>query len=212
MFRLPLLNGMICGHMLWPHGKPGSGRIKNKRMKKTWSTLFYIVIVAGLGFVIYWITKQGNALQTPALNAQQLQTAKGTSSVSDFRVFTWILKIIINEFFCPGIKLCKSALVSNPQRAIIAPVDFVYIIAINWCAVAGNIAEHFHSMSVVSYKAIRCAYPYKTPRILKHHPALISRKTIQHAKTIKYRLGKRKEMYKEETGNENPMPEQLPVW
>jgi Kef-type K+ transport system membrane component KefB len=57
-------------------------------MKKTWSTLFYIVIVAGLGTVIYWIVKQGNALQSPALTAQQTQTAKDTSSVSDFHVFT----------------------------------------------------------------------------------------------------------------------------
>ncbi len=57
-------------------------------MKKKWSILFYIIIVAGLGFVIYWITKQGNALQSPALSAQQTQTAKDTASVSDFQVFT----------------------------------------------------------------------------------------------------------------------------
>lgn len=57
-------------------------------MKKKWSTLFYIVIVAGLGMVIYWIVKKGNGLQSPALTAQQLQTAKDTRAVSDFHVFT----------------------------------------------------------------------------------------------------------------------------
>jgi cytoskeletal protein RodZ len=45
-------------------------------MKKRWSTLFYLVIVAGLGFAIYWIARQGNALQSPSLNAQQAQAQK----------------------------------------------------------------------------------------------------------------------------------------
>jgi Kef-type K+ transport system membrane component KefB len=57
-------------------------------MKRRWSTVFYIVIVAGLGFAIYWIAKQGSALQTPALTAQQLQTEKVTSGTSSFQVFT----------------------------------------------------------------------------------------------------------------------------
>jgi Kef-type K+ transport system membrane component KefB len=56
-------------------------------MKKRWSTLFYIIIVAGLGIVIYWITKQGNALQSPALTAQQIQTEKDTTAASDLHVF-----------------------------------------------------------------------------------------------------------------------------
>ncbi len=57
-------------------------------MKRKWSTLFYILIVAGLGIVIYWITKQGNVLQSPALTAQQIQTAKDISATNDFQVFT----------------------------------------------------------------------------------------------------------------------------
>jgi Kef-type K+ transport system membrane component KefB len=57
-------------------------------MKRRWSTVFYIVIVAGLGFAIYWIAKQGSALQTPALTAQQLQNEKVTSNTSSLQVFT----------------------------------------------------------------------------------------------------------------------------
>jgi Kef-type K+ transport system membrane component KefB len=57
-------------------------------MKRRWSTVFYIVIVAGLGFAIYWIAKQGSALQTPALTAQQMQTEKITGNTSSFQVFT----------------------------------------------------------------------------------------------------------------------------
>jgi Kef-type K+ transport system membrane component KefB len=57
-------------------------------MKRRWSTVFYIVIVAGLGFAIYWIAKKGSALQTPALTAQQLQNEKVTSGTSSFQVFT----------------------------------------------------------------------------------------------------------------------------
>ncbi|MEP7238652.1 MAG: cation:proton antiporter, partial [Ferruginibacter sp.] len=57
-------------------------------MKRRWSTLFYIVIVAGLGFVIYWIAKQGSALQSPELTAQQLQNEKITGNTSSFQVFS----------------------------------------------------------------------------------------------------------------------------
>ncbi|MFZ1304412.1 MAG: cation:proton antiporter [Ferruginibacter sp.] len=60
-------------------------------MKKKWSSLFYLVIVAGLGFAIYWIAKQGSALQTPTLTAQQLQNEKVPGS-SSFLVFTDSLK------------------------------------------------------------------------------------------------------------------------
>lgn len=56
-------------------------------MKKKWSTLFYIVIVAGLGIVIYWIVKQGNTLQNPVLTEQQLQVEKQTATFDSFRVF-----------------------------------------------------------------------------------------------------------------------------
>jgi Kef-type K+ transport system membrane component KefB len=57
-------------------------------MKRRWSTVFYILIVAGLGFAIYWIAKQGSALQSPALTAQQLQNEKTTGNTSSFQVFT----------------------------------------------------------------------------------------------------------------------------
>ncbi|MEO6539484.1 MAG: cation:proton antiporter [Ferruginibacter sp.] len=57
-------------------------------MKKKWSTIFYIVIVAGMGMIIYWIVKKGNGLQSPALTARQLQTEKDTTAGSDFQVFS----------------------------------------------------------------------------------------------------------------------------
>jgi Kef-type K+ transport system membrane component KefB len=57
-------------------------------MKKRWSTLFYIIIVAGLGFAIYWIAKQGNALQSPALNAKQAEAAKNINAVDNLQIFT----------------------------------------------------------------------------------------------------------------------------
>ena len=66
-------------------------------MNKKQSTPFYIIIVAGLGFVIYWITKQGNVLQSPTLTAQQMQTAKDTAAVSDFQVFTDSFKHNLSE-------------------------------------------------------------------------------------------------------------------
>ncbi len=57
-------------------------------MKKKWSSLFYIVIVAGLGIVIYWIVKYGNDLQNPGITAQQIQAEKATANINSFRVFT----------------------------------------------------------------------------------------------------------------------------
>ncbi|MBK7307902.1 MAG: cation:proton antiporter [Chitinophagaceae bacterium] len=66
-------------------------------MKKRWSTLFYIVIVAGLGFVIYWIAKQGSTLQSPALTAQQLQSEKAAEATSSFQVFTDSFKHDLTE-------------------------------------------------------------------------------------------------------------------
>ena len=66
-------------------------------MKKKWISLFYILIVAGLGIVIYWITKQGNTLQSPALTAQQIQTANNTSATNDFQVFTDSFKHNLTE-------------------------------------------------------------------------------------------------------------------
>ncbi len=66
-------------------------------MKKRWSSLFYIVIVAGLGFVIYWIAKQGSALQSPALTAQQIQNEKAAAGASSFQVFTDSFKHDLTE-------------------------------------------------------------------------------------------------------------------
>ncbi len=57
-------------------------------MKRKWSTIFYIAIVAGLGIVIYWIAKQGDTLQPPALNAKQLQQVKQHTAIDSFGVFT----------------------------------------------------------------------------------------------------------------------------
>jgi hypothetical protein len=56
--------------------------------EEEWSTLFYILIVSGLGIVIYWIIEQGGALQNPALTAQQLKQTKDTTTTNSFQVFT----------------------------------------------------------------------------------------------------------------------------
>jgi Kef-type K+ transport system membrane component KefB len=57
-------------------------------MKKRWSFLFYIAIVAGLSFAIYWIAKQGSSLQSNALISQQTQTEKNTGGTGSLHVFT----------------------------------------------------------------------------------------------------------------------------
>jgi len=57
-------------------------------MKKKWSTLFYIIIIAGLGAVIYWIVKQGDTLQNPALTTKQLEAEKLAENTNSFQVFT----------------------------------------------------------------------------------------------------------------------------
>lgn len=57
-------------------------------MSKKWNTLFYITIVASLAVVIYWITKQGNLLQSPDLIAQQLQKEQISGNSNSFQVFT----------------------------------------------------------------------------------------------------------------------------
>ena len=56
-------------------------------MKRRWSSLFYIVIVAGLGFAIYWIIQKGNTLQTPELTAAQAQTTKEATVANEFHIF-----------------------------------------------------------------------------------------------------------------------------
>lgn len=57
-------------------------------MRKKWSSLFYISIVTGLAFVIYWIAKQGSVLQNPALSATQLQNAKEATVANEFLIFS----------------------------------------------------------------------------------------------------------------------------
>jgi len=56
-------------------------------MKKKWSSLFYIIIVAGLGTVIFWIIKKGKSLQDPVFTAQQVQKAKETSTIDSLGFF-----------------------------------------------------------------------------------------------------------------------------
>ncbi|MFM6925904.1 MAG: cation:proton antiporter [Ferruginibacter sp.] len=56
-------------------------------MKKRWSSLFYFVIVIGLGFAIYWIIQQGRFLQTPELTATQAQNVKEATVANEFQIF-----------------------------------------------------------------------------------------------------------------------------
>jgi len=57
-------------------------------MKKKWSTLFYILILIIAGAVIYWIVKQGRALQNPALTIKEMQAENQSASKSSFQEFT----------------------------------------------------------------------------------------------------------------------------
>ena len=56
-------------------------------MKKRWSSLFYFVIVVGLGFAIYRIIQQGKSLQTPELTITQAHKAKEATVTNEFQVF-----------------------------------------------------------------------------------------------------------------------------
>ena len=57
-------------------------------MKRKWSLIFYVVIVAGLGAVIYWIVEQGHGLQSSSLTTQQMQPTKELNTGNNFQVFT----------------------------------------------------------------------------------------------------------------------------
>lgn len=57
-------------------------------MKKIWSTIFYFLILTGLGAFIYWIVKQGNALQTPGSAVQPVQKAASPATGNSFYTFT----------------------------------------------------------------------------------------------------------------------------
>jgi Kef-type K+ transport system membrane component KefB len=56
-------------------------------MKKRWSSLFYFCIVVGMGFAIYWIAKQGYALQSPVLSAAQAEKTKQATVANEFHTF-----------------------------------------------------------------------------------------------------------------------------
>ena len=56
-------------------------------MNRKRSMIFYVVIVAGLGAVIYWILEQGYRLQNPSLTTRQLPPAKESTTGNNFDVF-----------------------------------------------------------------------------------------------------------------------------
>ncbi|HMJ47696.1 MAG TPA: cation:proton antiporter [Ferruginibacter sp.] len=65
-------------------------------MNKKFSTLFYIIIVAGLGGVIYWIIEKGHGLQSPYLREAASQKEL-SSSGNSFTLFTDSFKHNISE-------------------------------------------------------------------------------------------------------------------
>jgi Kef-type K+ transport system membrane component KefB len=56
-------------------------------MNRKRSMIFYVVIVAGLGAVIYWILEQGNRLQNPVAATHQPQQTKHPVTGNSFDVF-----------------------------------------------------------------------------------------------------------------------------
>ncbi len=66
-------------------------------MKKKSGSIFYLIIVAGLFFAIYWIVKKGGSLQHPAITAQQTASAKDTATTNSFTVFTHSFKDNLTE-------------------------------------------------------------------------------------------------------------------
>jgi len=57
-------------------------------MKKNWSTPFYVITLAGSIAVIYWIVKQGRALQSPVLTAKEIQAEGESAARGSFHEFT----------------------------------------------------------------------------------------------------------------------------
>ncbi len=57
-------------------------------MKKKWSSLFYVLMLCGLGIVIYWIVKKGNALQNPTITTRQVLASIDIIKNNSFKVFT----------------------------------------------------------------------------------------------------------------------------
>ena len=57
-------------------------------MRKKWGSLFYILIVGGSAGIIYWIIKQGKALQSPILTARELRAEGESAARNSFQEFT----------------------------------------------------------------------------------------------------------------------------
>src|SRR5689334_6538834 len=57
-------------------------------MKKKWSTPFYIFTLVGAISVIYWIVRQGRALQSPMLTAKEMQAEGQSAARGSFQEFT----------------------------------------------------------------------------------------------------------------------------
>lgn len=56
-------------------------------MNRKRSMIFYVVIVAGLCAVIFWIVVKGNGQQNPALTAYQIQQTKDINAGNSFQIF-----------------------------------------------------------------------------------------------------------------------------
>ena len=57
-------------------------------MKRKWTSLFYVIVVTGLGSVIYWILENGRSLQTESLTSKQVQQNKDALAGNSFHVFS----------------------------------------------------------------------------------------------------------------------------
>ena len=66
-------------------------------MKKKWSSLFYALTIVGAAGAIYWILKQGKALQDPALTSRQVQQDGQSAAHSYFQEFTGSFSTHISE-------------------------------------------------------------------------------------------------------------------
>ncbi|HNA15719.1 MAG TPA: cation/H(+) antiporter, partial [Ferruginibacter sp.] len=66
-------------------------------MKKKWSSLFYTFTIAGAAAAIYWILKQGKALQDPVLTNKEILQDGQTAAHSYFQEFTGSFSTHISE-------------------------------------------------------------------------------------------------------------------
>jgi Kef-type K+ transport system membrane component KefB len=57
-------------------------------MNRKRSMIFYVVIVAGLGAVIYWIIEQGHGLQSNSLTTHPIEQTKNLTTGNSFHVFS----------------------------------------------------------------------------------------------------------------------------